>query len=126
MQSNNLAQAIDRDAQDKTMLESDLQNLKNTQKYYEANVEVLIPGSPASVKNEKLIDLNNKIHQLKSNLAAMESVYGPNYPEIGTTKAALESYQKQANELEAEETVAAATASCRSRWSKGRPKGLVL
>jgi succinoglycan biosynthesis transport protein ExoP len=111
MQAMSLAQAIDRDSQDKTMYESDLQNLKNDEKYYMANLETLVPGSsPQSVKNERLNDLNQKIATGRSNLASMLNIYGENYPEVGQLKAAIASLEKQRSDLEAEEQAQAAEA----------------
>ncbi len=112
MQAITLAQQIDRDQQDKLMFESDLQNLKSEQNYYANNLETIIPGSaPQSVRNEKLIDLNSKISKLKSDLAAAQNIYGENYPEIGTMRAAIDSYEKQRADLEAEETASASRAT---------------
>jgi polysaccharide chain length determinant protein (PEP-CTERM system associated) len=112
MQAMQMAQAMDRDAQDKVMLESDLQNNKNEQAYYLNNVETVLPGQqPLSVKNEKLVELSRQIATARSALAQAQNIYGPNYPEIGSMKAVLESLEKQQADLEAEETAQASAAA---------------
>ena len=110
MQAMNLSAQIDRDGQDKVMLESDLQNLRNEQNYYSTNLESVIPGSSQqSVRNEKLIDLSKQIAAQKSQLAAWQNIYGPNYPEIGSMRASIEALEKQQAELEADETAQTTT-----------------
>jgi polysaccharide biosynthesis transport protein len=112
MQAMSMAQNINRDTQEKVMLESDLQNLRNTQNYYQGNLEQLLPGQQSyAVKNEKIIDLNKKIAEGRSQLAALQNIYGPNYPEISTLKAAVADLEKQASELEAEDARQPATTS---------------
>ena len=112
MQAMQMAQSMDRDAQDKLMLESDLQNNKNEQAYYLNNVETVLPGQqPLSVKNEKLVELSRQIATARSALAQAQNIYGPNYPEIGAMKAVLQSLEKQQSELEAEETAQASAAA---------------
>ena len=112
MQAMNLGQAINRDSQEKVMLESDLQNLRNEQNYYQNNLEQVLPGGQSyTVKNEKLIDLNKKIADGRQQLAALQNIYGPNYPEISSIRAGIEALEKQAHDLEAEEAAQPATPS---------------
>jgi polysaccharide biosynthesis transport protein len=105
MQAMAFNQAIDRSSAEKRMLESDLQNLRQEQNYNQSGLEILLPGGQA-VRNEKLVKLNDRINQVKQELAALKSVYGPNYPQIAEATAALETLEKQQAELEREETAA--------------------
>jgi protein tyrosine kinase modulator len=105
MQALAMAQQIDRDQQDKVMLESDLQNLKNEQTYYQQNLEQTIPGqAPTTVRNEKLVELNKQISTGKAQLASAMNIYGEKYPEIASMKAAIAALEKQEAELEAQES----------------------
>jgi len=113
MQSLQLKDTINRDSQEKVMLESDLQNLRNEQNYYQNNLETTIPGGQSvAVKNEKAIELNKQILSGKANLAALMNTYGPNYPEISTMRAQIADLEKQKAELdEAEMATPAPTAT---------------
>ncbi len=125
MQAMQMAQAVDRDAQEKVMLESDLQNNKNEQAYYQNNLETVLPGQQSlSMKNEKLVELSKQIAATRSNLAQAQNIYGPNYPEIGSIKAVLKSLEKQQAELEAEES-AQASAAANSGTSASAPRRVV-
>jgi len=102
MQLMNMSQQIARDQQDKLLLETQLQNLRNDQNLAAANLEQTVPGSQVVVvvRNEKLINLNKEITNLKSALAALMRVYGPNYPEIANTQAQIEALEHEQAELE--------------------------
>jgi uncharacterized protein involved in exopolysaccharide biosynthesis len=102
MQSMTLSQQINRNAQEKLMLESELENAHRDQTYYQNNLETVIPGSTISVKNEKLIDLNKRITEMRSSLAGALNIYGEQYPDINQMKAQIASLEKQKAELEAD------------------------
>jgi len=102
MQLMNMSQQIARDQQDKLLLETQLQNLRNDQNVAAANLEqtVTATGSQVVVRNEKLINLNKEITNLKAALASLMRVYGPNYPEISNTQAQIEALEREQAELE--------------------------
>ncbi len=99
MQVMNIGQQIARDQQDKLMLETQLQNLRNDQNFASANLEQTAGGGIA-VRNEKLINLNKEITSLKSALASLKRVYGPNYPEIANTQAQIAVLEQEQSEIE--------------------------
>jgi len=112
MQSMQLKDTINRDSQEKVMLESDLQNLRNEQNYYQNNLETVVPGGQSmAVKNEKAIELNKQILSGKASLAALMNTYGPNYPEISTMRAQIADLEKQKAELDEAEMATPAPAA---------------
>lgn len=100
MQGMNIGQQIARDQQDTLLLETQLQNLRNGQNAAAANLEQTVDGGQVVVRNEKLINLNKEITNLKSALAALNRVYGPNYPEIANTEAQMDALEHEQTELE--------------------------
>ena len=118
MQSMQLKDTINRDSQEKVMLESDLQNLRNEQNYYQNNLETVVPGGQSmAVKNEKAIELNRQILSGKASLAALMNTYGPNYPEISTMRAQIADLEKQKAELDEAEMATPAPAATGPRRS---------
>src|SRR5450755_174576 len=69
MQLQSINEALNRDAQDKMMLETQLQNLQHQSAFIGQNLEQ--NSSRESVKNDHLIQLNNKIMDLDSQLSAL-------------------------------------------------------
>jgi len=100
MQVMNTSQQIARDQQDKLLLETQLQNLRNDQNVATANLEQTVGGGQVTVRNEKLINLNKEITNLKSALASLKRVYGPNYPEIANTQAQIDALEHDQADLE--------------------------
>ena len=115
IQLMNLGQQMARDRQDKLLLETQLENLRNDQNAAAANLfqtvsggETVsggqtVSGGPITVRNEKLINLNKEITNLKSTLAALMRVYGPNYPEIANTEAQIAVLEQEQAALEKQE-----------------------
>ena len=100
MQVMNVGQQTARDQQDKLLLETQLQNLRNDQNAAAANLEQTVTGGPMAVRNEKLINLGKEITNLKSALASLKRVYGPNYPEIANTQAQIDALEHEQADLE--------------------------
>jgi len=100
IQGMNIGQQIARDQQDTLLLETQLQNLRNGQNAATANLEQTVGGGQVVVRHEKLINLNKEITNLKSALAALNRVYGPNYPEIANTEAQIDALEREQTELE--------------------------
>jgi uncharacterized protein involved in exopolysaccharide biosynthesis len=99
MQKQELSSQISRDQQEKVMLSTTLDNLRNEQNYLAANMETVIPGSgPIALKNEKLLNLSKLISDQRSQLAAAKKTYGDNYPEITRMQAQIA--QLEADEAE--------------------------
>jgi len=104
-------QTLNRASQDKLLLETSATNLKNNIAAAQANLETTIPGtvggssSPVTVQNQKLIKLNELISNGRSNLAAKKELLGRNHPDVAEAEAALQSFEKERDELERQETL---------------------
>lgn len=112
MQIMNINGQINRDNQEKLMLNTTLDNLRNEQNYIAANMETTIAGSaPSSVRNEKLVSLSQKISDLRGQLAHAKKIYGDNWPEIAQLQAQIESYESDEAELQKQDVQQRATAT---------------
>jgi polysaccharide biosynthesis transport protein len=97
-----LDEALGRDHQDKLILETHLKNLKSRETFTSSNLEESVSG-PSAVKNQRLVDLNNRIAEGKSTLAGLQQTFKDNYPDIQTYKARIRSLEKERDTLEQEE-----------------------
>jgi polysaccharide chain length determinant protein (PEP-CTERM system associated) len=94
--------ALGRDQQDKLLLETHLRNVKNQINFASNNLEQA-PSAQAAVKNQRLIDLNNRIAEARSNLAGLQQVFKDDYPDIQQFKARIATFEKERDNLEKEE-----------------------
>jgi len=97
---------LNRATQDKLLLESQLTNIKNQENAAAVNLNETIAGSstaPVTVQNEKLMRLNTSISTGRSNLAAMKEKLGNGHPDVAEAEAALQSYERERDELEKRE-----------------------
>ncbi|MGC9950839.1 MAG: hypothetical protein ABSF64_31115 [Bryobacteraceae bacterium] len=108
LQQESINESINRDAQDKMMLETQLQNLQQESSFINSNMDQ--SSSREMVKNERLIQLNNKIMDLETQLSAARQRYRPDHPDIRSFEAQLGVIKKQRDDLEKEETNAAVKA----------------
>jgi polysaccharide chain length determinant protein (PEP-CTERM system associated) len=108
LQQESISESINRDAQDKMMLETQLQNLQQESSFINTNLDQT--SSREMVKNERLIQLSNKILDLDTQLSAARQTYKPDHPDIRSFEARLAVLKKQRDDLEKEETQAAAKA----------------
>jgi succinoglycan biosynthesis transport protein ExoP len=108
LQQESINESINRDAQDKMMLETQLQNLQQESTFIGSNLDQT--SSREMVKNERIIQLNNKIMDLDSQLSAARQTYKPDHPDIRSFEARLAVLKKQRDDLEKEETKAAVKA----------------
>jgi uncharacterized protein involved in exopolysaccharide biosynthesis len=106
LQQQSINESINRDAQDKMMLETQLQNLEHQSTFIGSNLEQT--ASREQVKNERIIQLNNKIMDFDTQLSALQQTYKPDHPDIRSLKARLAVLKKQRDDLEKEESSAAA------------------
>jgi uncharacterized protein involved in exopolysaccharide biosynthesis len=100
MQLSGLEDALGRDQQDKLILESRLQTLKNSQSFVTSNLEDTVVGQ--AVKNQRLIDLNNRITEAKSSLAGLLQIYRPDYPDIKQVQGRISSMESERQGIEKE------------------------
>ena len=101
-----LGQNINNLQSDKTMLESNLQNLRARLTYANANLEQTVVGSaPASVRNERLLNLDKDLADANAKLAAAKELFGTNHPDVIAQQAIIDALQKQRSAVERADTL---------------------
>jgi polysaccharide chain length determinant protein (PEP-CTERM system associated) len=94
----------------KVMLEQSLQNQIADQNFYSQHGEEVVPSGATGIKSQQLLSVEATLSQQKSNLASMLKLYGENYPEVTSLKAAISVTEAQKADLEKQfEAQAAAT-----------------
>ena len=99
MQLASITELLNRGEQEKMMLQTNLQNLKNQLNLVQSTV--LEPSSQA--KNERLQLLNKAILDNETALAAALQIYKETHPEIRSAKAKLAVLKKERDSLEKQE-----------------------
>ena len=94
-------EALNRNQQEKMLLQTQLQQYKSQLDYYSNASQ---PGGIESVKNERLINLDKMILDQKAALSAAREIYTDDYPDIKNLKARLSSLEKDRAELEKQES----------------------
>lgn len=106
MQLAQANEALNRNQQEKMMLETQLQNLHSQANYFNANMEDTIAGTGAqAVKNERLIQLNKQILDTEMALAAAREMYTKDHPDIRSFDSRLRVLKTQRDQLERQEMV---------------------
>lgn len=106
LQAQSINESINRNAQDKMMLETQLQNLDQEGTFVGSNLEQT--ASRENVKNEHLIQLNSKIMELESKLSGERETYKEGHPDIRSLEAQISGLKKQREDLEKEDASAQA------------------
>jgi len=97
-------ESLSRLQQQKLTLETQLQNNNTNANYYNSILEDQISVSgPAQVRNEKLNQLNQRIMNLQSEIAALMEQLTPNHPTIRRAQASLAALEKSRQEAEKED-----------------------
>jgi succinoglycan biosynthesis transport protein ExoP len=97
-------EAVSRLQQTKLQLETQLQNNNTNLNYYNSVAEDQVTvGGTAQVRNERLNQLNQRIMNLQSEIAALTEQLTPNHPTIKRAQASLAAMEKQRQEAEKEE-----------------------
>ena len=97
-------ESLSRLQQQKSQVETQLQNNNANLNYYNSVLEDQIAvGGTAQVRNEKLNQLNQKIMNLQSDIAAWQEQLTPNHPTIKKAQASLAALEKQRQEAEKED-----------------------
>jgi succinoglycan biosynthesis transport protein ExoP len=97
-------EAVSRLQQTKLQLETQLQNNNTNLNYYNSIAEDQVAvGAPAQVRNERLNQLNQRIMNLQSEIAALTEQLTPNHPTIKRAQASLAAMEKQRQDAEKEE-----------------------
>src|SRR5262249_47010430 len=102
-----VSEAINRNSQEKMALETRLSSLRSQIGFYSsmASAEAPPPATRQVIaKSERLSELNRRIIEAKSNLAALGELYKENYPNVRAGKALLQSLESERDQLEKEET----------------------
>lgn len=120
LQLMNTQGSLNRAMQDKIILETNLGNIRNSMNSAAANLEQTVGvggsgSSPQAVENQKLIDLSRTISDQRSKLAAAKENFGANHPDVIASEAALQSLERERDELQKQESARmAAVASAAS------------
>ncbi len=97
-------ESLSRLQQQKLTIETQLQNNNTNANYYNSILEDQISVSgPAQVRNEKLNQLNQRIMNLQSEIAALMEQLTPNHPTIKRAQASLAALEKSRQEAEKED-----------------------
>jgi succinoglycan biosynthesis transport protein ExoP len=105
-----LGQNINSMQSDKTMLESNLQNLRARLTFANANLEQNVAGSAQiSVRNERLINLEKDLADANAKLAASKELFGANHPDVIAQQAIIDALQRQRMALERQDALRPAT-----------------
>jgi polysaccharide chain length determinant protein (PEP-CTERM system associated) len=103
-QLGSLNEALNRNQQEKMMLDTQLQNLRNQAAFITANMEELVTTSGAqAVQNERLIGLNRTILDNETRLAASREMYKDEHPNIREIMSTLKVLKAERDMLEKRE-----------------------
>jgi polysaccharide chain length determinant protein (PEP-CTERM system associated) len=97
-------ESLSRLQQTKLQLETTLQNNNTNLSYYNSILEDQVSvGGTAQVRNEMLNQLNQRIMNLQSEIAALQEQLTPNHPTIKRAQASLATMEKKRQEVEKED-----------------------
>jgi len=102
-------ESINRDAQEKMMLETNIQNLQHQANFMGENLEQA--ANREQVKNQRLIQLNDRIMEFETQLSALRQTYKEDHPDIRSAEAKLSVLKRERADLEKEEMSAASKAA---------------
>ena len=108
LQEQSLNDSIGRAAADKMMLQTQLHNLEEEATFIGTNLEQNV-GKEA-VRNDRSIQLNNRIMDLDTKLSAARQTYKPDHPDVRALEAQLTELKRQRDNLEKDDITAAAKA----------------
>jgi polysaccharide biosynthesis transport protein len=103
-----VGETLNRNSQEKMALETRLQSLKSQLSFY-ANMATDSPSATVTqqqqrmVKNERLVELNKRIIEGESRLAALRELYKETYPDLRAATATLQTLKAERDILEKEE-----------------------
>ena len=97
-------EVLNRDQQDKMMLETNLQNLKNQLSTIEVNeVEQAAPKTRTQVvKNEELVQMERKVTDAEAQLTALKEQLKPNHPDLKSAIKRVESIKQERDRVAAQ------------------------
>jgi uncharacterized protein involved in exopolysaccharide biosynthesis len=104
MQLSNANESLSRNQQQKLQVETQLQNYNTQLNYYTALGEDTVTlAGPAAVRNERLNNLNQRIMDKQSSVAAMAEMMTKDHPDLKQAQAQLASLEKQKADAERED-----------------------
>ena len=104
MEAQRLADGLSHAQTQKLMLEQQIRNAQADQDFFTQHAEdILTSPGQLSVKNQQLVNLDDKLTQLRMGLAAMRKSYGEKYPLIAETQAQIDTLEQQKALLEKEQ-----------------------
>jgi polysaccharide chain length determinant protein (PEP-CTERM system associated) len=98
-----LNEALNRNQEEKMIMQTQLQNYKTQLDYYNTNLEEL-PAASQTVRNERLVRLDQMITEAQASLAASRQIYTEDHPDIKNFKARIALLEKERADLEKKET----------------------
>jgi len=96
-------EALNRNQEERMIMQTQLQNYKTQLNYYKSNLEEVPNSASQAVKNERIIALDRMITEAKSSLAAARQMYTEDHPDIRNYKARLGLLEKERDDLEKQE-----------------------
>lgn len=100
MQLASVNEAINRNSQERLLLETQLQNLRNQASFIHSN---MYGAGSQAVMNERLIQLNRVILESETALAAAREIYKEDHPDIRSTLRKLEVLKRERDSLAEED-----------------------
>lgn len=123
MQLASVNEAINRNSQERLLLETQLQNLRNQASFIHSNMYGV--GSQA-VMNERLIQLNRVILESETALAAAREIYKEDHPDIRSTLRKLEVLKRERDSLAEEDRQVRADADAQRQKATNPQAALAL
>lgn len=115
MEAQRLTDLQSQKQQQKMMLEQTLHNLAADQSFYSTQADQLFTGQgQLSVKNQQLVNIEDRLVQAKMQLNAMTKTYGERYPGIADVRSEIQTLQDEKADLEKEQTDADAKAAAKT------------
>jgi len=112
MEAQRLTDLMSQKQQQKMMLEQTIRNFVADQTFYSTQADQVFTGpGQMTVKNQRLVNLDGRLDELRMGLAAMQKQYGEKYPAISDVKAQIKVLEDEKAQLEKEESDAEAKAA---------------
>jgi uncharacterized protein involved in exopolysaccharide biosynthesis len=102
-QRASMDEALNRDAQEKVMLEGKLDTLRSQKDSYSALVQQASDDPVQSQESDRIRDLNRSISEAETQLAIMQQKWTDTHPDVVSAKATIEALKKERDEAEKED-----------------------
>jgi len=106
MEAQRLSDNLSHARTQKLMIEQQIRNYTADQEYYSQHAEdILMTPGQMSVKNQQLVNLDDKLTSARMQLAGMKKQFGDRYPGIAEVQAAIDTLEAQKAQVEKEQAV---------------------